>query len=725
MPARDPRSKVSSSRDVAMLTSALSLEEKAALTVGIDNWRTASFPRLGIPSVKTSDGPNGARGDTIDHGSITPSVCIPSATSLGATWDPVVVEHASAIVARQALEKGCRILLAPTVNLHRHPLWGRNFECFSEDPVLTGKLAVAYIDGVQKNDVVATIKHFVGNEVEHERNTCSSEIDERALRELYLLPFEYGVRIAGVLAVMTSYNRVNGRFVPDDARLLDGILRKEWGFAGFVMTDWSGIVGTVEAATAGLDLEMPAPARAFGPALVDAVRSGRLDETRLDEMVHRMLTVFDRVGALDDVPVDEHPEDREEDRAFVRRAAADGIVLLANDGLLPLDATALRRITVVGPNAERLAVMGGGSASILPHYVLSPLNVIRERLGDAAEITYAPGVASDGVADQASIEAAVSASEGADAVVLIVGTDEVCESEGHDRESMELPRNQEELVRRVLSAHLRSVVVVNSGSPVNLSWADSASAIIQTWFGGQELANAIVDVLLGDSEPGGRLPTTLPMCIEHTPAFGSFPGESSTVRYSESLLVGYRWYETRRLPVRFAFGHGLSYTNFEIGAPSTSASTLEPGASLSIEVPVTNIGQRRGAEVVQLYVAPPEGGRSRPGGRFRPVKELRAFAKVWLDPGERTTVSLELNERSFAYYDIADTDWPSLLARMPGTVFHHGRVPSSLHRSQSGWYVDSGTYQLRIGRSSADIAHVVEVEVTGGNSPLPGSLRPQ
>jgi len=442
-------------------------------------------------------------------------------------------------------------------------------------------------------------------------------------------------------------------------------------------------------------------------------------------MVHRMLTVFDRVGALDDVPVDEHPEDREEDRAFVRRAAADGIVLLANDGLLPLDATALRRITVVGPNAERLAVMGGGSASILPHYVLSPLNVIRERLGDAAEITYAPGVASDGVADQASIEAAVSASEGADAVVLIVGTDEVCESEGHDRESMELPRNQEELVRRVLSAHLRSVVVVNSGSPVNLSWADSASAIIQTWFGGQELANAIVDVLLGDSEPGGRLPTTLPMCIEHTPAFGSFPGESSTVRYSESLLVGYRWYETRRLPVRFAFGHGLSYTNFEIGAPSTSASTLEPGASLSIEVPVTNIGQRRGAEVVQLYVAPPEGGRSRPGGRFRPVKELRAFAKVWLDPGERTTVSLELNERSFAYYDIADTDWPSLLARMPATVFHHGRVPSSLHRSQSGWYVDSGTYQLRIGRSSADIAHVVEVEVTGGNSPLPGSLRPQ
>ncbi len=725
MPAPGPSAKVSSSRDVAALTRALTLEEKAALTVGIDTWRTASIPRLAIPSVKTTDGPNGARGDTRDHVSITPSVCIPSATSLGATWDPGVVEQASAIVARQARDKGCRVLLAPTVNLHRHPLWGRNFECFSEDPVLTGKLAIAYINGVQNNDVAATIKHFVGNEVEYERNTCSSEIDERTLRELYLLPFEYGVRVAGVLAVMTSYNRVNGRFVPDDARLLEGILRTEWGFAGFVMTDWSGIAGTVEAAVAGLDLEMPAPARAFGPALVDAVRSGRLDETRLDDMVHRMLTVFDKIGALDREPAGEHPEDREEDRAFVRRAAADGMVLLANDGLLPLEVTGLRRIAVVGPNAERLAVMGGGSARVLPHYVLSPLAVLQERLGSAADITYAPGVTSDGTADEASIQAAVSAVENADAAVLIVGTDDLWESEGYDRETMELPGNQDELVRRVLAAQPRSVVVVNSGSPVSLGWADGAAAILQTWFGGQELANAIVDVLLGDSEPGGRLPTTLPMCIEHTPAFGSFPGESSTVRYSEGLLVGYRWYETRRLPVRFAFGHGLSYTNFEIGAPSASTQALEPGRSLSIEVPVTNIGRRRGAEVVQLYVAPPDGGRSRPGGRFRPVKELRAFAKVWLDPGETTTVSLELNERSFAYYDVADEDWPSLRARMPANVFRHGRVPPPLHRAEPGWYVDSGTYRLCIGRSSADIAHVVEVKVSGDDSPLPGSLRPQ
>ena len=658
--------------------------------------------------------------------SITPSVCIPSASSLGATWDPAVVARASAIVARQALEKGCRVLLAPTVNLHRHPLWGRNFECFSEDPVLTGKLAVAYIDGVQNSDVVATIKHFVGNEVEHERNTSSSEIDERALRELYLLPFEYGVRIAGVLAVMTSYNRVNGRFVPDDAPSSRWHPPQGMGICWIRHDRLVRYRGNHRGSHCGARPGDAGPgARLSGRRLsTPCVRANwtRHDWTRWFTACSRSLTA---IGALDDVPVGEHPEDREEDRAFVRRAAADGIVLLTNDGLLPLQIPRLGRVAVVGPNAERLAIMGGGSATVLPHYVLSPLTVLRERLAGAAEIVYAPGVASDGVADEASIEAAVSAVEGADAVILIVGTDEVWESEGYDRESMELPRNQDELVRRVLSASPRGVVVVNSGSPIDLSWADRAAAVIQTWFGGQELANAIVDVLLGDSEPGGRLPTTLPICIEHTPAFGSFPGESSTVRYSESLLVGYRWYETRRLPVRFAFGHGLSYTSFEIGAPSLSASTLEPGGNMSIEVPVTNIGQRRGAEVVQLYVAPPDEGRSRPGGRFRPVKELRAFAKVWLDPGETTAVSLELNERSFAYYDIDDTDWLSLRARMPATVFHHGRVPPSLHRSQPGWYVDSGTYKLCIGRSSADIAHVVEVEVTGGDSPLPDSILPR
>jgi beta-glucosidase len=314
--------------------------------------------------------------------------------------------------------------------------------------------------------------------------------------------------------------------------------------------------------------------------------------------------------------------------------------------------------------------------------------------------------------------------EGADAVVVIVGTDGAWESEGYDRETMDLPRNQDELVSRVLAAHARSVVVVNAGSPVSLPWAGEAAAILQTFFGGQELAHAIVDVLLGQSEPGGRLPTTLPLRIEHTPGFGSFPGESSKVRYSESLLVGYRWYETRKLPVRFPFGHGLSYTEFEIGTPVGSAPALGRGRRLRVDVPVRNVGRRHGAEVVQLYVAPPEGNRSGPGRRFRAAKELRAFAKVWLDPGEATTVSLELNERSFAYYDVADEDWASLEERIPTAVFRHGPARPALHRSKSGWYVDRGTYRLCIGRSSADIAHVIEVPVDGDSEPLEGTLLP-
>ena len=723
MPDNEPRT--GPRRDLAALTGALSLDEKAAFTAGIDSWRTASCARLGIASVRTTDGPNGARGETAGHVSITPSVCIPSGTSLGATWDTALVEQAGAIVARQARDKGARVLLAPTVNLHRHPLAGRNFECFSEDPVLTGQLASAYIKGVQANGVVATIKHFVGNETEYERNTSSSEIDERALRELYLLPFEYGVRRGGVLAVMTAYNRLNGTFVTDDARLLDEILRGQWGFTGFVMTDWFGIAATLKAATAGLDLEMPGPARAFGARLADAVRAGQLDESLVDKMVCRMLTVFEKVGALDDVPVEEHPADRLEDRDFARRAAADGMVLLTNDGLLPLQAAKLARVAVVGPNAERLAIMGGGSARVLPHYELSPLAVFRERLGASVEVTYEPGVASDGVADATSIHAAVKASEGADAVVLIVGTDQLWESEGYDRETMDLPRNQDDLVRHVLCANPNTVVVVNAGSPVSLDWVEEARAVVLTWFGGQELANSIADVVLGESEPGGRLPTTLPVRIEHTPGFGSFPGESSRVRYAESLLVGYRWYETRHLPVRFPFGHGLSYTSFEIGTPQISEETLEPGGELRIDVPVTNTGGRRGAEVIQLYVVPPGQGRSQPGHRFRPLKELRAFAKVWLEPGESTTVHLELNERSFAYYDVEENDWAALLAQTPGGVFNHGTLARSLHRTESGWYLDAGVYQLHIGRSSADISHVVEVEVAGSSQPLPVSLVPQ
>lgn len=709
-----PRAGTGPARDVPALVAELTLGEKASLTAGIDFWHTAAIPRLGIASVKFTDGPNGARGETDSFQSVTPSICIPSATALGATWDPGLVAEASAAVARQARDKGARVLLAPTVNLHRHPLWGRNFEAFSEDPLLTAKLAVAYIRGVQDQGVIATVKHLVGNETEFERYTSSSEIDERTLRELYLLPFEHAVKVAGVLALMTSYNRVNGTHVPDTPRLLRDIVRGEWGFKGFVMTDWFGLAKTVDAAHAGLDLEMPGPERAFGVELAEAIRSGLVEEAELDAKVRRMLTVFEEVGALDDEPRDEQPVDRPEDREVTRRAASEAAVLLANRGVLPLEAGVLHRVAVLGRNAEHPGIMGGGSATVLPHYLLSPLEALRRRLGDGVEVVYEAGE------DETGIERAVALTQGADAVIVIVGTDSTIETEGVDRSSMDLPGMQDELVRRIVHTTRDAVVVVNTGSPVTMPWADAAGAVLQTWFAGQELANALVDVLLGEAEPGGRLPTTLPLLLEHSPAYGNFPGESSQVRYGEGLLIGYRWYEARRLPVRFPFGHGLSYTTFEIGKPSLSNSRLAPGERLRVDVPVTNTGARRGSEVVQLYVAPPGGGSGSPERHLRAVKELRAFAKVHLDPGESVTVTLELGERSFAYYDVIDEAWRELASRRHNPAAHMHDGP--LHHGRAGWYVDGGTYRLHVGRSSADIAHILDVEVDGGPEPLAASL---
>jgi len=692
---------------------ALTLDEKASLTAGIDFWHTAAVPRLGIPSVKFTDGPNGARGETDSFLAVTPSICIPSATALGATWDPGLVAEASGAVARQARDKGARVLLAPTVNLHRHPLWGRNFEAFSEDPLLTAKLAVAYIRGAQEQGVIATVKHLVGNETEFERYTSSSVIDERTLRELYLLPFEHAVKVAGVLALMTSYNRVNGAHVPDTLRFLREIVRGEWGFGGFVMTDWFGLAKTVDAAGAGLDLEMPGPARSFGTELADAVSAGLVEEAELDAKVARMLTVFEEVGALDDEPQDEHPVDRPEDREVTRRAASEAAVLLANRGVLPLAAGALHRVAVLGRNAEHPGIMGGGSATVRPHYLLSPLDALRRRLGDGVEIVYEAGE------DEAGIERAAALAVGADAVLVIVGTDSTVETEGVDRETMHLPGRQDDLVWRIVRTTRDAVVVVNTGSPVTMPWAEAAGALLQTWFAGQEHANALVDVLLGDAEPGGRLPTTLPLLLEHSPAYGNFPGESSEVRYGEGLLMGYRWYEARRLPVRFPFGHGLSYTTFEIGKPRLASSRLAAGGRLRVEIPVTNTGARRGSEVVQLYVAPPGGGSGSPERHLRAVKELRAFAKVHLDPGESTTVSLELGECAFAYYDLVDEAWPEMAGRRHNPVAHVHDGP--LHHGRAGWYVDGGTYQLHVGRSSADIAHILDVEVDGGPEPLAAS----
>jgi beta-glucosidase len=819
---------------VDRLLDELTLDEKAALTAGADVWSTVGIERVSIPPVVLTDGPNGARGPTVPGAAGAASLCVPCGSALGATWNPELVERVGQALGQQARTKGARVLLAPTVNLHRSPLAGRNFECYSEDPLLSGRLAAAYVRGVQSTGVATTVKHFVGNDSEFERTTISSEIDARTLRELYLVPFELAVREGGTLGLMTSYNRLNGRYCSEQPELLQGILRDEWGFDGFVVSDWFALGSTLGWATAGLDLEMPGPGRLYGTRLADAVRRGEVEPQLLDDAVARLMGVFDRIGALDDELAPPESVDLPAHRELAREAAAESIVLLRNDGMLPIDASTVRTLAVIGPNADRAQIMGGGSASLRPHYRVTPLRALRDRIGPDVEVLHergcdidvriplvrssalatadggsgfaieyfagedldgevvhratqpqsqflflgSPGpdvpvrafsmraratftapedgiytfglsqagrarllfdgdVVLDGVTDPPPpgseffgmgsqeitalvelaagerrelvveyssrgapgirgvrvgcrvpvppdlMERAVSAATRADAVVLVVGTTDEWESEGHDRTSMDLPGDQDELVASVLAANRRTVVVVNTGAPVTMDWADDAAAVLQVWFGGQEMAGAIADVLLGDAEPAGRLPTTFPVRVEHNPSFGNFPGENGQIRYGEGLLVGYRWYEARHLPVRYPFGHGLSYTTFTLGPAQTSSTTIGPGGGVTVRVEVTNTGARRGAEVVQCYVAPLS------PSLFRPERELKGFAKVWLERGESAVAQIHLAARAFAWWDPGDA---------------------------GGWRVDAGDYDLHVGRSSADAAAVARVNAPTGFS---------
>jgi beta-glucosidase len=816
------------------LVAALTLDEKAALTAGVDMWHTAAVERLGIPSWKMTDGPNGARGGSFDR--MTPSAAMPCGSALAATWNQTLLEQVGAVLGDQARTKQARVLLAPTVNLVRHPLNGRTFETYGEDPLLAGLLAAAFVRGAQAQGVATTVKHFAGNEQETERNTIDTLIDERALRELYLLPFELAVKEGGALGIMTAYNRLNGEWCDEHPELL-GILRDEWGFDGIVVTDWFAVDSTIGSALAGLDIEMPGPARQFGSKLADAVRAGDLDEAVLDRIARRILGVFERLGALADPPVgEEESVDRQEHRGVARRAAIESIVLLRNDGVLPFDVPTLGTLAVIGPNAARAQIIGGGSATLEPHYRVTPLDALRSRLEGAVDITYEQGcdidrtvppmhlpmeevfldadggevfrrtgdstrmlffgppspdlparwsvrstgtftpevsgpyqvtliqagrcrvlvggeVVVDGVAappppgqaifgmgseqvegvveltagapvevvielsNEAAplvvaavvgirpeppadlLDRAVAAARAADAVVVVVGTNDDWETEGHDRTSMDLPGGQDELVRAVCAANPRTAVVVNAGSPVTLPWADEAPALLDMWFGGQEMADGLVDVLTGRADPSGRLPVTFPERIEHAPAFGNFPGGHGEVRYGEGVLVGYRWYEARHLPVRFPFGHGLSYTTFELGEPE-----VIDGDPMLVRVRVTNTGTRSGGEVVQLYVeaVSPK--------VVRPPKELKAFAKVWLEAGGSATVTLGLTDRAFAHWQPDPGPYEAIKDRQQRSTI--SIAPAASEQPPKGWHVEPGEYRLHIGRSSADITHIVPITIT-------------
>jgi beta-glucosidase len=799
------------------LIAQMTLEEKVKLLAGADLWNTHPIERLGIPSIRVTDGPNGARGT--EWSMSPPAVDVPVGVALAATWNTQLVGEVGKVLGDEVIVKGAHALLGPTVNIHRSPLAGRNFECYSEDPLLSGKIAAAYIRGLQSKGVAACIKHFVCNDSEFERMSMSSVVAERPLREIYLKPFEIAIQEGKPWTIMSSYNRINGVYASENTYTLLDILKGEWGFDGLVMSDWFGTYSP-QVLPNGLDLEMPGPARWMKlEHAQELIAAGILSEEVIDDKIRRLLRTIQRVGGYERPgPQPETSRDLPEHHQVVLQAATEAIVLLKNEAnLLPIKLDQVKKIAVIGANARWAQVMGGGSANVTPHYVVSPLEGIKNRVGQAAKVEYAIGApmhkrmplielawltAGDGkpgltvdlfdnenlsglpadtqtidrfaitwsekmlakvnpnvfsarlsavftapetgiytfglmgsgkyrlhlnqkllvdswVAGDPSImpwsggeskaeihleagksyplsidfantgeiffkmlrigclpplpanpvQEAVELAKGSDVVILYAGLTDEWESEGYDRADLALRGEQDELIRQVVAANPQTIVVLNTGAPVEMDWLDQVPALLQVWYGGQEAGNAAAAVLFGDANPSGKLPTTFPRRLQDTPAYINYPGENGQVLYGEGLFVGYRYYEMKDVAPSFAFGHGLSYTTFAYRNLSLPQKSLRVGDPVEVSLEVVNTGSLPGQEVVQLYVRDTE------CSLVRPLKELKAFAKVTLQPGEVKAVSFTLDEDAFAYYQTA----------------------------RKAWVVEPGSFEILVGSSSQDI----------------------
>ncbi|MCX6082881.1 MAG: glycoside hydrolase family 3 C-terminal domain-containing protein [Chloroflexi bacterium] len=794
--------------DIENLITQMTLDEKISMLAGADLWHSIPVKRLGIPAFKVTDGPNGGRGAM---GGMGPSsVCTPVGVALGATWNVELVEQIGNVLGDEVKSKGAHILLAPTVNIHRSPIAGRNFECYSEDPYLSGEMATAYIKGIQNRGVGTCIKHFVCNDQEFERMSMSSEVEERPLRELYLEPFRKAIKNAHPWSVMSAYNRVRGSFASENTYTLKTILKDEWGFEGPVISDWYGTYSD-NVPTGGLDLEMPGPARWMNADKVrSALANGTLTETELSDKVRRLLKVIEKAGLFQNPELQpERGEDRSAHREIIRSAAGEAIVLLKNkDGLLPL--IGAKSIAVIGENARWTQILGGGSSAVTPHYVISPLEGIRTRAGQQVKVEYAPGCfihrtmpapdpdtlstvnGAQGLfveifdnldfsgpaaftqvnkhvqfgwfgdcvpnVDQSRFSVrlsgffspketgkhafglgtvgrgklfidnkevidnwlepapygqktteldmlagqkyavkveynwdgnplwrslsfshmpphapdllaeAVELASRSDVVILVAGLTGEWEAEGFDRLDMKLPGNQDELIARVTAANPNTIVVLNSGSPVEMPWVDEVSSILQIWYDSQEQGNALADVLFGDVTPSGKLPTTFPRRLQDNPAYINFPGENGKVYYGEGLFVGYRYYDKKAVEPLFPFGHGLSYTTFEYKNLLVPESfKIETG--LTVRLDVKNTGKCIGKEIIQVYV------RDVRSSLVRPEKELKSFCKIELQPGESKTIKLNLDKEAFWFYDPA----------------------------RGGWITEPGEFEIMVGASCQDI----------------------
>ncbi|MGO8797060.1 MAG: glycoside hydrolase family 3 C-terminal domain-containing protein [Candidatus Sulfotelmatobacter sp.] len=686
------------------LLSRMTLEEKVAMLSGADWMESVANQRLGIPSIKMADGPIGIRswaGPSAKTGGMKASMQVtttafPAGVAMAATWDTELLQKEGQAIGQEVKAVGRDMILGPTVNINRTPLWGRNFEGYGEDPYLTSRMGVAYIKGVQGEGIIATVKHFDANNQEFERHRVNAIVSERALHEIYFPAFKAAVQEAGVWSVMSAYNKVNGVYCAENPYLLKDVLRKEWGFKGFVVSDWGSTYSTAATVNAGMDLEMPGgpPMQDWlkEPRTIEAgngggwlmpkkvladIKSGKISKATIDENVGDILRIIFVSGQFDHPYTATNEIDTPEQRAVARQAATESIVLLKNDGdLLPLDASKIHSIAVIGPNAGTAVTGGGGSSLVAPKYSVSPLKGIQDRAGQNLQVTYSMGSLLAGEAGKDSDlqqlrSDAVAAAAKADVAIVVIGRSNKIESEDFDLKTLDLPPGQDELIEAVAKANQHTIVVINAGGPVIMTkWLAQVPALVDMWYGGQEGGNAIADVLFGQANPSGKLPVSFVKEWKDSPAYGHYPGEHLKVEYAEGIYVGYRYFDKKNVEPLFPFGYGLSYTKFDYSDMKVSSDGLSSGKPVDVSLQIRNAGSRPGAEVAQLYLH--YDGHS---SVDRPVKELKGFQRIELAAGEAKTVHFSVDPSALAYYSTAKKDWVT----------------------------DPGTFAVLVGSSSRDI----------------------
>ncbi len=685
-PYRNPNLPVE--QRVQDLLGRMTLEEKAGMLSGAGWMESVPNARLGIPSIKMADGPMGVRSwagsSAVTSGNSAAahvtSTAFPAGIAIAATWDTDLARREGEAIGQEVKGLGRDMILGPTVNIQRISLWGRNFEGYGEDPYLTARMAVAYIKGVQSEGVIATVKHFSANNQEFERHRVDSIIDERTLHEVYLPAFKAAVD-SGVWSVMSAYNKLNGTYCAENAPLLKGILKDEWKFKGFVVSDWGSTYSTAPTVNAGMDLEMPGgdPARNWlklsstrnshnggdwlsGEKVLADVKAGKISVAAIDDNVSRLLRIMFVSGIFDHPHTATGEVDTPAQRALAREAAAESIVLLKNEGnLLPIDPAKTHTLAVIGPNAAVARTGGGGSSLVRPSYTVSPLEGIKERAGSSIKVVYALGNSMQGedpskdtpAAREALRNEAVAVAAKADAAIVLVGDSNKIESEGFDRKTLDFPEGQDELVEAVAKANRNTIVVFNSGSSINVSrWVGSVPAVLDSWFGGQETGHGLAEVLFGDVDPSAKLPFTFINEWRNSPAYGNYPGDKDLrVKYAEGIYVGYRYFDKHDVAPQYPFGYGLSYTSFAYSDLKVSPKSVSDDQIVDVTLNVRNTGARAGAEVVELYVH--DGHAS----VDRPVKELKGFERVALAPGETKSVHFSLGKSALSFYNTATHAW--------------------------------------------------------------------